>query len=149
MSSSSTQEMNPHICRKNQSQFLLVSGSHMCASQRDTNMVSPDKALEFLGKTIIFSEYLTYRYEILCRSDFWRSFLFICLLSFPRFWHFDLYWIVCIFINFVITWQWKKRIHYHTYMYHVHLQTCLQIISTLQKGCPTALGRLDWLDTLY
>ena len=61
--------------------FLLVSGGHICAPERDTNMASPYKALQIWVKR--FSEYLAY--ELLHRPDSWQGFLYIYLLSLPRF----------------------------------------------------------------
>ena len=61
--------------------FLLVSGGHVCVPERDTNMASPYKALEIWLKR--FSEYLAC--ELLDRPDSWQGFLYIYLLSFPRF----------------------------------------------------------------
>ena len=53
--------MNSSICRKTQKQkFLLISGSHICAPQRDTNMVSPYKLNEF--KWNIFLNILGMKY---------------------------------------------------------------------------------------
>ena len=67
--------------RKTQKQmFLLVSGGHICAPQRDINIASPYKALSIWVKR--FSEYLAY--ELRHRPDSWRGFLYIYLLSFPR-----------------------------------------------------------------
>ena len=57
--------------------FLLVSGGHICAPERDTNMASPYKALQIWVKR--FSEYLAY--ELLHRPDSWQDFLHIYLLS--------------------------------------------------------------------
>ena len=74
--------MNSRVCRKTQKQISrLASGGHICAPQRDTNMASPYKALEEWVKR--FSEY--FAYELPHRPDSWQGFLFICLLSFPRF----------------------------------------------------------------
>ena len=40
------QAMNSRVCRKTQKQISrLVSGGHICAPQRDTNMASPYKAI--------------------------------------------------------------------------------------------------------
>ena len=64
--------------------FLLVSGGHICAPERDTNMASPYKALQIWVKR--FSEYLAY--EQWHRPDSWQGFLNIYLLSFPRFMNF-------------------------------------------------------------
>ena len=60
--------------------FLLVSGGHICAPERDTNMASPYKALQIWVKR--FSEYLA-RMKYRTDSDSWRGFLYIYLLSFP------------------------------------------------------------------
>ena len=73
--------MNSLISRKTQKQmFLLVSGGHISALQRDTNMVSPYKASEIWVKR--FSEYLAY--EISHRLDSWPGLLHIYLLLFAR-----------------------------------------------------------------
>ena len=58
--------------------FLLVSGGHICAPERDTNMASPYKALQIWVKR--FSKYLAY--ERLHRPDSWQGFLYNYLSSF-------------------------------------------------------------------
>ena len=58
--------------------FLLVSGGHICAPERDTNVASPYKALKIWVKR--FPEYLAY--ELLHRTDSWQGFLNIYFLSF-------------------------------------------------------------------
>ena len=74
--------MNSRISKKTQRQmYLLVSGGHICDPQRGTNMASPYKALEKWVKRC--SEYLAF--ELPHRPDSWQGFLFIYLLSFPRF----------------------------------------------------------------
>ena len=79
MSSSSDQFTRS---RKTQKQmFPLVSRGHICAPRRDTNVVSTYKALQIWAKR--FSEYLAY--ELCQRPDSWRVFLYVYLLSFPRF----------------------------------------------------------------
>ena len=59
--------------------FLLVSGGHFCALERDTNIASPSKALKIGVKR--FSEYLAH--EILHRPGSWQGFLNMYPLSFP------------------------------------------------------------------
>ena len=79
MHSSSDEFM--HITMKTQKQmFLLVSGGHICAPQRDPNMASPYKAVYIWAKCSC--EYLVY--ELLHRPDSWQGFLYIYLLSLPR-----------------------------------------------------------------
>ena len=74
--------MNSRVSRTTQRQmYLLASGGHICAPQRDTNMAAPYKALEKWVKR--FSEYLAYKLPQ--RPDSWQGFLFIYLLPFPRF----------------------------------------------------------------
>ena len=51
--------------------FPLVSGSHICAPERETNIASPYKALQIWVKR--FSEYLAY--EPLHRPDSRQGFL--------------------------------------------------------------------------
>ena len=52
-----------------------------CAPERETNVAFPYKALKIWVKR--FAEYLAY--EIFHRPDSWQGFLYIYLLSFPRF----------------------------------------------------------------
>ena len=53
--------MNSRICRKTQKQmFLLVSGGHICAPQRNTNMVSPFPNVS----------HMKYRTDLLLGEDF-------------------------------------------------------------------------------
>ena len=53
--------MNSRICRKTQKQmFLLVSGGHICAPQRDTNMASPFPNIS----------HMKYRTDLLLNEDF-------------------------------------------------------------------------------
>jgi len=59
--------------------LLLVSGGHICAPQRDTNIAFPYKALQIWIKR--FSKYLAY--ELSQRLDSWPGFLYIYLHSFP------------------------------------------------------------------
>ena len=61
--------------------FLLVSGGHNCAPERDTNMASPYKALYKIWVNC-YSEYLAY--ELLHRPDSWQGFFYIYLLSFSQ-----------------------------------------------------------------
>ena len=69
--------MNSRISRNTKKQiFLLVSGGHICAPQRDTKMASPYKALQIWVKR--FSKYLPYK--ISHRPDSWRSLWHIYLL---------------------------------------------------------------------
>ena len=71
------QAMNSRISRNTKKQiFLLVSGGHICAPQRDTKMASPYKALQIWVKR--FSKYLPYK--ISHRPDSWRSLRHIYLL---------------------------------------------------------------------
>ena len=71
---------NSSISRKTQKQmFLLVSGGHFCAPERDTNMASPYKALKTWVKR--FSEYLAY--ELLHRPDSWQAFCIFIFFHFP------------------------------------------------------------------
>ena len=56
--------------------FLLVSGGHICAPERNTNMAFPYKALKIWIKR--FSKYL--EYEIVHRPDYWQGFLYTYLL---------------------------------------------------------------------
>ena len=58
-------------------------------------MASPYKASKIWIKR--FSEYLAY--EISHRLDSWRGFLYICLLSFPRFWTFFIDWFAFFIIE--------------------------------------------------
>ena len=96
--------MNSRTSRKTQKQmYLLASGGHICAPQRDANMASPYKALEKWVKG--FSEYLAY--ELPHRPDSWQGFLFIYLLSFLRFRTFCIDWFAFLFL---MAWQWKHRI---------------------------------------
>ena len=41
------------------------------------------------------------------KSHSWRGFLYIYILSFPRFWTFCIEWFAFLFL---ISWQWKRRI---------------------------------------
>ena len=81
--------------------FLLVSGGHICAPERDTNMASPYKALKIWVKR--FSEYLAY--ELLHRPDSWQGFLYIYLWSSflatieYRLWNRLIYWIHFVLSN--------------------------------------------------
>ena len=87
--------MNSRTSRKTERQiYLLVSGGHICAPQRDANMASPDKALEKWVKR--FPEYLAY--ELPHRPDSWQGFLYIYLLSFPRFRPFCTDWFAVLFL---------------------------------------------------
>ena len=53
--------MNSRTCRKTQKQmFLLVSGGHICAPQRDTNMASPFPNIS----------HMKYRTDLLLGDDF-------------------------------------------------------------------------------
>ena len=53
--------MNSRICRKTQKQmFLLVSGGHICAPQRDTIMASPFPNIS----------HMKYRTDLLLNEDF-------------------------------------------------------------------------------
>ena len=83
--------------------FLLVSGSHISAPQRDTTMASPYKVL-WIWVTH-FPEYLAY--EISHRPDSCQCFLFIYILSFSRFWTFYIEWFAFLFS---MAWRWKQRI---------------------------------------
>ena len=95
--------MNSCISWKTQKQmFLLVSGGHIRAPQRDTNMASPYEALSIWVKR--FSLYLAY--EISHRPDSWWGLLLIYLLLFPIFWTFCIEWFAILFL---IAWQWKPR----------------------------------------
>ena len=85
--------------------FLLVSGSHICAPERNTNMASPYKALQIWLKP--FPKYLAY--DISYRPDSWRYFLYIHLLSFPRLILDFLYQMVCILLLMELC-KWKQRI---------------------------------------
>ena len=87
--------MNSRKSRKTQKRmYLLASGGHICAPQRDTNMASPYKALEKWVKR--FSEYLAY--ELPHRPDSRQGFLFIYLLPFPRFRAFSIDWFAFLFL---------------------------------------------------
>ena len=90
--------MNSRKSRKTQKRmYLLASGGPLLASggpQRDTNMASPYKALEKWVKR--FSEY--FAYELPHRPDSWQGFLFIYLLSFPRFRTFSIDWFAFLFL---------------------------------------------------
>ena len=87
--------MNSRVSRKTQKRmYLLPSGGHICAPQRDANMASPDKAL---GKWVKrFSEYLAY--ELPHRPDSRQGFLFIYFLPFPRFRAFSIDWFAFLFL---------------------------------------------------
>ena len=87
--------MNSPKSRKTQKRmYLLASGGHICAPQRDTNMASPYKALEKWVKR--FSEY--FAYELPHRPDSWQGFLFIYLLPFPTFRTFCIDWFAFLFL---------------------------------------------------
>ena len=62
--------MNASISRKARKEmFLLVSGGHICAPQRDTNMSSPFPNIS----------HMKYRTDLLLGQDFFH----VYLLSFP------------------------------------------------------------------
>ena len=76
--------MNSPICRKAQKQlFLLVSGGHICAPQRDTNIASPFPNIS----------HIKYRTDLLLGEDF-------CILSsfIPQFWTFCIKWFAFLFL---------------------------------------------------
>ena len=79
--------------------FLLVSGSHICAPQRDVNIQS--FIIIWVKR---FSEYLAY--EISYRPGCWWGLLSSFISQILDF----LYWMVCIFI-FMAS-QWKQRMDY-------------------------------------
>ena len=115
------QAMNSPKSRKTQKRmYLLVSGGRICALQSDTNMASPYNALEKWVKP--FSEYLAY--ELPHRPDSWQGFLFIYLLSFPRFRTFCIDWFVFLFL---MAWQWKHRIVFVFYYKELQLAQTAEI----------------------
>ena len=86
--------MISRICRKTQRQiFLLVSGGHICAPQRNTNMVS-----DGVSTQSVLAEYLAN--EISRRLDSCWGFYYIQLLSFSRFWPFCMEW-----LHFYLQWR--------------------------------------------
>ena len=78
----------------------LLCGLKLCPSKRHQHGVSIQSLIN-LDKTF----FRIYRiYEISHRPDSWRGFLYICLLSFPRFWTFFIEWFAFLFLR---AWQWK------------------------------------------
>ena len=96
--SSSTDEFT----HKEERMFLLVSGGHICASQRDTNMAFPN----------LYKFGLDVFPNISHRPDSWRGFLYIYFLSFSRFWTFCIDWFTFSFIfdGVTVKTQRKERI---------------------------------------
>ena len=90
------------LVRKLKNRCLLVSGGHICAPQRNTNMASPYKALLNLGKTF----FRISRIWNIAQTWFLARPLHIYLLLFPRFWTFCIEWFAILFL---IAWQWKPR----------------------------------------
>ena len=73
--------MNSAICRKAQKQmFLLVSGGHICAPQRDTNIASPFPNIS----------HIKYRTDLLLGQDF-------CIFI-PQFWTSCIKWFGFLFL---------------------------------------------------